>query len=727
MVDEVEVDADGNPVEAVAETTQPPEDERMLVKRICKTIRDDKEHHDKAFKRMRRDMFLARYGRLPEDNVDFYAANIIGRHVKQKTAALYAKNPKITARRRETIDFQLWDENPQSLQIAFQTIQQAQAMMSAVPTEPDPMTGQMAPAVPVDLPPGFEQAQALMADFQQGMAKRQETAKLGKTLEVLTTHALREQKPLDFKVATKKMVRRTITTCVGYIELGFQREMGPRPGLGEELADARTRLDHLNRLAEEADEGEVEEISAEAAELRLSLADLEQQEEIVLREGLVIDFPASTRVIPDKLCTSLVGFVGARHVTVEYLFTVNEVKELFGVELSNNFKGYTGDGKLDSENPQGELNLSNHEMPNESNPKNKGGSLACVWKHYDKPSGMVYYVCDGHDDFLRPPAAPDVFVEDFWPVYALTFNDVESETELFPPSDAALMLPMQLEYNRARQGAREHRQAARPRWAYANGALEEKDILRLSSMKPFEAMPFNKPDPQTSLKDLLEAIPVPGVDPNLYETNQLFTDIQLVVGTQEAQFGATSSSTATESSIAANSSATADGSAVDDLDSFLSTVARAIGQILLKEMSQEQVTKIVGPGAVWPDLPLSEIAEEIYLEVEAGSTGKPNQAVEINNMKTLLPFLLQMPAIQPTWLARQVLTRMDDRLDLTEAIVEGIPAIVAQNRGGMGGGAAAPNGDPQADPAAQGAEGGDKGPKPPGTTGSDAPMGNNQI
>jgi hypothetical protein len=725
MVDEVAVDDTGAAVPV--ETPETPEDERMLVKRICKTIREDKEHHDKAFKRMHRDMHLARYGRLPEDNPDYYAANIIGRHVKQKTAALYAKNPKITARRRETIDFQIWDENPQSLQIAFQTIQQATAMMGAMPTEPDPVTGQMAPAVPVDLPPGFEQAQALMADFQQGMAKRQESAKLGKTLEVLTTHALREQKPLDFKMGAKKMVRRTLTTCVGYVELGFQREMGPRPGLGEELADARVRLDHLNRLAEEADEGEVEEISAEAAELRLSLEDLQNQEEIVLREGLIIDFPASTKVIPDKLCTSLVGFVGARHITVEYLFTVNEVKELFGVELSNNFKGYTGDGKLDSENPQGEFNLNNHEMPNQSNPKNKGGSLACVWKHYDKPSGMVYYVCDGHDDFLRPPAAPDVFVEDFWPVYALTFNDVESETELYPPSDAALMLPMQMEYNRARQGAREHRQAARPRWAYANGALEEKDITRLSSMKPFEAMPFNKPDPQTSLKDLLEVIPVPGVDPNLYETNQLFTDIQLVVGTQEAQFGATSSSTATESSIAANSSATADGSAVDDLDSFLSTVARAIGQILLKEMSQEQVTKIAGPGAMWPDLPLADIAEEIYLEVQAGSTGKPNQAVEINNMKTLLPFLLQMPAIQPTWLARQVLSRMDDNLDLTEAIVEGIPAIVAQNRGGMGGGAAAPNGDPQADPAAQGAEGGDKGPKPPGTTGSDAPMGNNQI
>jgi hypothetical protein len=50
-------------------------------------------------------------------------------------------------------------------------------------------------------------------------------------------------------------------------------------------------------------------------------------------------------------------------------------------------------------------------------------------------------------------------------------------------------------------------------------------------------------------------------------------------------------------------------------------------------MSEEQVKAIVGPGAVWPHLTLADIADEIFLEVEAGSTGKPNQAVEINNWK----------------------------------------------------------------------------------------------
>src|SRR5690606_33774269 len=152
----------------------------------------------------------------------------------------------------------------------------------------------------------------------------------------------------------------------------------------------------------------------------------------------------------------------------------------------------------------------------------------------------VYYLADGYAGFLRPPAPPDVFVETFWPVFALTFNAVESEDELFPPSDVSLMIDMVREHNRSRQGLREHRDAARPRWVYANGSFsDEEDPEVIKNMKPFEAVGLNL-DPSAKIGDILQVVPVPGVDPNLYETNPIFTDTQLVVGTQEAQFGGVS-------------------------------------------------------------------------------------------------------------------------------------------------------------------------------------------
>lgn len=710
-----------------------------LVKKILAKVKADKAHHKEAFARMRRDMFVAMHGREETWDESNYAANIAGRHVKQKTAALYAKNPKAVAKRRETLDFAVWDESPDSLMMAFQTVQMAQQAMAAVAPQVDPLTGQ--PAIdpmtgqPImaepQLPPGFAEAQAIMADFQQGYARRTELKKFGKTLEILFAQALREQKPLDFKTAMKQVVRRACTTGVGYIELNFQREYGPRPGVHEQLADARARLDHLRRLTEEAAEGEIEDTSAEMAELLASMEALQQEAEIVLREGLVFDYPLSTKVIPDLMTRSLTGFVGARHISIEYLFTLDQVTEMFPdskIKDNKDYVGYHPSGKPladeydmnvidDASDGNGEEGTAEH--------KSKGNGLVCVYKHYDKATGLCYFVAEGHKYFLRKPAAPDVFVEDFWPVYALTFNAVESEKELFPLSDVALLLPMQNEYNRARQGMREHRTAARPRWAYGSGRLTPEDAEKLQNARPFDVIGLQV-DAQTKLADILEPIPVPGVDPNLYGTDQFFQDVQFTVGSSEAQFGGLAQATATESAISAAAMKTADGASIDDLDAFLTVIARASGQILMKEMSPEKVMEIVGPGAVWPQMTLAEIANEVYLEVEAGSSGKPNQAIEIDNFQKMAPFIMQTPGLNPAWVAKEVVRRLDDKVDMVEAIASNMPSIAMMNRPAP----QMPSGAPGAeDPNAQGPQGADNAPAgpPEDVRGSEPAFGSNQV
>lgn len=701
--------------------------DRALVAEIQRTIREDKHHHAKSFKRMRRDMQVAMWGAekdWPEDN---YRANIAGRHVKQKTAALYAKNPRATATRKEKLDFAVWDENPASLQLAMQTIQMAQQAMAAAAAQPpqvDPATGMAVQAQP-QLPAGFEQAQQLVADFQQGMARRELYKKIGKTLEVVFAYFLGEQKPLDFKRGMKQVVRRAITCGVGYVELDFQREYGPRPGLDDQLADARARLDHLQGLTERVQEGEIEPDDAEMAELEHSVNALMNEPEIVLREGLVVDFPLATKVIPDRFCKSLDGFIGARHLTIEYTYTVQEVQEKFGIDLEGAYTAY-------SPNPGSTREIGANDVWDDdyewSAPDRKKEGLVCVWKHYDKPSGLVYWLADGHPNFLLEPAAPSVYVEDFWPIYALTFNAVESEEELFPPSDVSLMLDMQREHNRSRQGMREHRQAARPKWVSPIGAFgSEEDPHVLRDLKPFE-MALLHIDPQTNIQNVLQPVPVPGVDPNLYETGQFFSDTQVVVGSQEATLGGVAKATATESAIAANAMTSSDGSSIDDLDSFLTVIARASSQILLRDMSEEKVMEIAGPGAVWPEATIQEIADEIYLEVEAGSTGKPNQAVEIQNWQQLLPLLLQMPGVNPIWLTRETLRRLDDKMDLTDAIAAEMPSIVSQNQqAGRPETQTAAAGTEDA-PAAQGAEGANNAPQPErGPGGSDPAFGSNQV
>ena len=127
---------------------------------------------------------------------------------------------------------------------------------------------------------------------------------------------------------------------------------------------------------------------------------------------------------------------------------------------------------------------------------------------------------------------------------------------------------------------------------------------------------------------------------------------------------------------------------VDDLDDLLTHLAKYGGQLLFSNVAEETVKRIVGPGAVWPDLTRQQIAEEVWLEIEAGSSGNPNQAQQIANAQKIYPLVMQIPGIDPEFLARDLLHRLDDKLDLTQAFKSPLPSIVAMNtmsRGGPGG------------------------------------------
>jgi hypothetical protein len=256
--------------------------EKEHVAKIIRDIRLDKRYFAKAFKRMKRDMFVATHGRDETWSENNYKANIAGRHVKSKTATLYAKNPKATARRAEKLDFAVWDEDPQSLMLAMQAVQQnamaeaqhVQAQQVAMAAQPpmDPMAAALMghngpPIEPFQPSPQAVEGQSVLADFQQGMERRKLLDKVGKTLEILFSKALRDQQPVDFKTAAKQLRAPRVHDWRRLCRAVFQRDYGPRPGLDDELTDVRTRLDHLKVLSDDVQSGETYACDAEMDEL----------------------------------------------------------------------------------------------------------------------------------------------------------------------------------------------------------------------------------------------------------------------------------------------------------------------------------------------------------------------------------------------------------------------------------------------------------------------------
>jgi len=641
---------------------------KALVSSWIDKIKRSKLKFDPDFKRMRECMQLARDGATKEWVLaKKYTVPILNRHINTQVAQLYAKHPQPVVQRRKKLLFQLWDGTSESAMAAFQAAQM-----------------------------GDPNAAAVLNEVAMAQIEMKKLDNMAKTLEIVDTYYMNEQK-LNYKAQLKKMVRRTKVCGVGYLLLDFQRMLGedstPNPDKEARISDVRTKIEEIERIMAAGAHGDLKEDSAEVERLRLLLVDIERPETVVVREGPVLSFPKSTQVIVDENCYHLKSFAGAGYVAVEYDKTPSEIRSEFKTELNQ----YRAD---------------------EEGKKRKNECVK-IWKVWDRVAEQVFVVCDGHADFLQEPADPEIRLDRFLPIFALVFNETEEdETDggsIYPPSDVWQARHPQDEYNRSREGLREHRRAARPYWVSAKGLLEGQDKAKFGNHDAHELFEINvtamdAPD----VSKIIQRGPTAPIDPNLYEVEMVFADMQRVVGTQEANLGGVSGATATETSIAEASRSSSIEDNIDDLDEFLSEVAHAKGQMYFQTLSVDTVREIVGQGAVWPEQPMTreQIAKDLMLDIKAGSSGRPNKAAKLANMERAMPFLIQFPNLNSEPVLKEYLSLLD--IDADEAMAKGLPSVVSINSmmQSMGGQPQPGTGDPATDPNQQGGQGAQNQPQP---------------
>lgn len=643
--------------------------EKDSVSKWSKKILAAKVFFKDDFKRMREDMKVAKQGGSDEwVKSGNYTVPIINRYINQSVAGLYAKNPTAIAEKRKTLDYTLWDGKPETAMAALQGLMQGD--MSQMP---------------------------LVQDIEQGRQRYEILTKIAQTLEIMFDYYANEQKP-RLKPLMKSFVRRAKTCSVGYLMLGFQRQYGElTPDESSELADARNKIAEMQRRMDDLVDDELSNCEDEIFELQTLITDLQNKENTLLREGPKFMFPRSTEIIVDPACTQLMGFIGAGWIVREFHKTPDDVQKIYKVDIGKAYTPYRENGK-------GEMAEYHRRADSTegSDSKDKAG-MVCIWEVYNKDLEQTFTICDGYSGFLVKPKEPDYYMEGFWPIFALTFNDVEQEDGLYPMSDVHQLKHVQAEYNRSREYRRLHREANKPKYAAVKGRLSENDKALLSNAPPHAVIEFESLGQGEKIGDLVQRFESVPIDPALYETNSEMEDVLRTVGAQEADIGGTSGVTATEAGIAQGSAATSLASNVDDLDEFLTDVFAALGQLLLMELSPETVKEIAGIGAVWPEMDRETVVKQLNLKVRAGSSGRPNKAAELANMERGMPYLLQLPGINPSPLGRRYADLLE--IDLDDIVVEGMPSIQAMNAQlGRAQGAAQGAGGPN-DPNAQGNQG----------------------
>jgi hypothetical protein len=402
------------------------------------------------------------------------------------------------------------------------------------------------------------------------------------------------------------------------------------------------------------------------ASMQLSMSGA--KDEVHTDERLVFDFLPSTSVIPDILCRNLKGFVGARWLAIKRILPLEDVAAFFEKPdlKSNEVKLYENGGEV-------------QERTSKESPEEITSPQVCTYEVLDKQTKSSFFVCEGYKDYLQEPQPLEPEVGGFWPVMALTFNDVETEpgrkASIFPPSDVQLMKHAQKEWNRTREELRAHRKANAPMYITSKGWLTEEDKKALQGAQPNSVIELQGLPPNGDVSKSLAAVVHAPIEESLYGTDPYAQDILMSIGAQEANIGpANPDTTATGQTIAEQSRAVGLGSNVDDLDDFLSCLAKAAGDIALQSFSIEHVKRVVGQGAVWPDTAelRKDFLNEIFLKIVAASSGRPNKALEIANWERVAQILAQAGA-NPHFMVRETLKRVDDRIEPSDAFPLQLP------------------------------------------------------
>lgn len=608
-----------------------------VVKKWLKKIDSAEKKWNTKFDEMRKNMeFVAGWQWDGQDKLDDprYKNNVTLRMVNQKVASLYARNPQVEVTRQDRMNYQVWDGNMMSIMQALQEVQMASGM------------GMMPP---------FE-SMVLLQDYEEGRKREKYVDRVCETLSKVYQKSVDTHRP-EFKEQMKQLVRRVITCKVGYVKVRLcsATKYDENISTVTKESNSETRIQNAQAIMNELEAGDLDIESAEVEEaqnLLVAAGASPTTDEEPTSEYLEFDFPPATSIIPSEECRNLKEFVAATFVAQKYRVDKELVEGIFNINLSqptlcepDSESGSTTQDEKDSNEKKVE-----------------------IYEVFDIKTKTRFFVAKGFKDYVLPPESVTPTVSGFWPIHALTFNDVESEegtkSSPFPPSDVDLLRDPQKEWNRTRDALRDQRNANAPKYVCASGMISEEDEQNLVDAKPNSVTKLKSLPPNVEPDKFIRPLGMLPIDFSLYDVAPMEKDMLMAGGMQEANVGpAGKDVTATVGTIAEQSRMTMLSSNVDDLDGFLSRVAKAGVELILRGMTIETAQRIAGIGAVLPEEDVNEYLNEINIKIQAASSGRPNRAMGIANAQQLMPILMQAGA-NPAAIVEELVKRMDDTLDI---------------------------------------------------------------
>jgi len=281
-----------------------------------------------------------------------------------------------------------------------------------------------------------------------------------RTLEITLQRQLDDA---DLKKRGKACTRSAQTTSIGWVKISYQRDQQTDVLIQNRIQDTQDNLQRLTYLSDKQTDStnpERDTQLAEQAELEQQLNALENQVEVTIAEGLVIDRILSEDIVIDPDVVDFDCYEQASRIAHRIWFTADRYEQTFGKKPSQQSSKY------------GAAYSERKEQGTEQD-KNRPAYYA-VWELWDRISNTVYTLCEGDDDFARSPYQPDKLGEQWYPFFPLAFNLIDGQ--FLPLSDVELLSKLQDEYEDPRNDYADVRKKNKPHYI-ASSDIKDTVIL----------------------------------------------------------------------------------------------------------------------------------------------------------------------------------------------------------------------------------------------------------
>lgn len=540
---------------------------------------------------------------------------------------------------------------------------------------------------------------SIRASKQVGMQPDKNATDFAATAELVVSRLWRDGR---LKKTKKKTVRSALTVGQGWKKALMYTEKRPCPQIDKDILTQESLLQTLQAQQSELGSQIDPPADTDAAKqaIQITLTGLQAKEAAQHSTGQCFDFirAEDMQVSLDVACIS--DYLDADWCSNDLYILRSAAKAKFPRLTEDQLKGAANyyqkpdatkeqaqemAGELGDQGAEGKFQKS---PPSSTNGSSKPVEFIKVVEMWRKCQGMIVTMIDGVKCWASEPYPPPQATARFYPYFLDALFEVDGERH--PQSLVERLRKLQDEYSHCRSNQRLVRERSIPGTIFDRTALTPEDARKVTDSTIQENIGIAPVVPGSPLQNVFIAKPVSAVNFELYNTAPITADMEKISGVQEAlQAGVAGGQpkTATEASIQQTGFASRTNADRDVIEDVLTDLAHNSVECAIQEMRPQQAQRIAGPQAFWPyGMDVQDILTLVEVDIDAGSTGKPDNAMLAQNWTTLLPMLEQLVtktrglqlsdpplALSLENLMRETLKRLDDRLDLDSFIPQGAP------------------------------------------------------